>query len=113
MTASLDDDKAQDVVVIDLQGKSGIADYMVIATGSSGRQLAAMTDHLITEMKAANITGIVAEGGGTSDWVLLDGGDVIVHVFRQEVRDFYDLEKMWGGPKATGETKTTQIGSVT
>lgn len=112
MTASLDDDKAQDIVVIDLDGKSGIADYMVIATGASSRQVAAMTDHVMNQLKTANITGVTAEGSDVGDWVLLDGGDIIVHVFRQEVREFYDLEKMWSGPKATGETKTTQIGSA-
>lgn len=92
---SLEDHKAQDVIVINLRGKSDIADYMVIATGQSGRQVSTMADHLALVVKKHGVVGAVPEGRGQSDWVLLDGGDVIVHLFRPEVREFYNLEKMW------------------
>jgi ribosome-associated protein len=92
---SLDDHKAQDVVVINLRGKSDIADYMVIATGQSGRQVSTMADRLVLVAKEHGIIGAVPECRGQADWVLLDAGDVIVHLFRPEVREFYNLEKMW------------------
>ncbi len=93
--ASLDGDKAEDIVAIDLSGKSDIADYMVIATGRSSRQVGAMAEHLREALKAAGI-GVSVEGAARADWILIDGGDVIVHLFRPEVREFYALEKMWG-----------------
>ncbi len=93
---SLDDDKAENVVAIDLSGKSTIADYMVIASGRSARQLGAMADHLTAKLKAQGVHHIGVEGAATGDWVLIDGGDVIVHLFRPEVRRIYNLEKMWG-----------------
>lgn len=93
---SLTDDKAEAIVVIELDGKSSIADYMVIATGRSQRHVAATAEHLIERLKAAGIKPVPAEGLGQGDWVLIDGGDVIVHLFRPEVRAFYNLEKMWG-----------------
>jgi ribosome-associated protein len=93
---SLEDDKAEDLVVIDLAGKSDIADYMVVATGQSQRQVGAMADHLQRKFKASGLKGTAVEGLERSDWVLIDGGDVIVHLFRPEVRAFYNLEKMWG-----------------
>jgi len=92
---SLDDDKAQDVIVIDLAGKTEIAEYMVIATGASQRQVGAMAEHLREKMKASGIEGLAIEGAGQCDWVLIDGRDVVIHLFRPEVRAFYDLEKMW------------------
>ncbi|MBC8337765.1 MAG: ribosome silencing factor [Rhodospirillales bacterium] len=95
---SLDDDKAENVVVIDLAGKTEIADFMVIANGGSNRQVGAMADHLQRKMKAIGIKGIRAEGLDNCDWVLIDAGDIIVHLFRPEVRDFYNLDKMWIGP---------------
>ena len=95
MQTSLDDDKAQDVIVIDLNGKTSIGDYMVIATGSSQRQVGAMADHLQTTLKTAGFSGIAIEGADQCDWVLIDSGDIIVHLFRPEVRDFYNLEKIW------------------
>ncbi|MHC8508833.1 MAG: ribosome silencing factor [Rhodospirillales bacterium] len=111
VTASLDDDKAEDVVVIDLEGKSGLADFMVIASGASHRQVSAMSAHLLEKMKAAKIPGVTAEGAGAGDWVLVDGGDVIVHLFRPEVRAYYDLEKIWSAPAAeAADVKTIQIG---
>ena len=92
---SLDDDKAFDIVSIDLTGKSSIADAMVVASGASVRQVGAMADHLREKLKAAGIKGISIEGLENCDWVLIDSGDVIVHLFRPEVRDFYNLEKLW------------------
>ncbi len=93
---SLDDDKGEDIVVIDLAGKSDIADYMVIASGQSSRQVAAMAEHLSDRLKLAGYAKPALEGLPHADWVLVDAGDVVVHVFRPEVRAFYNLEKMWG-----------------
>lgn len=95
ITASLDDDKAEDVVVVDLVGKASFADYMVIATGRSDRQVGAMADHLVQKLKAEGIRQVPAEGMAQRDWVLLDSGDIVVHLFRPEVRSFYNLEKLW------------------
>lgn len=94
--ASLDQDKAEDVVVIELAGKSVIADAMVVATGRSQRHLGAMAEHLLSMLKENGIVGVRPEGLRQGDWVLIDAGDVIVHLFRPEVRMFYRLEKMWG-----------------
>lgn len=97
---TLDDGKAEDVVVIDLNGKSSIADYMVIATGRSQRQVAALAEHLREAIdnrpEQKDRPGPSIEGLPQGDWVLIDAGDVIVHVFRPEVRVYYNLEKMWG-----------------
>lgn len=109
---SLDDDKAQDVVVIELFGKSDIADYLVVASGTSGRQVVAIAEHLHDRLKHAGVKGIGVEGMSQGDWVLVDGGDVIVHLFRPEVRAFYNLEKMWGvdGPvKHAAESSMTSF----
>ncbi len=95
---SLDDDKAEDIVVIDLAGKTEIADFMVIANGTSQRQVGTMADHLQRKIKKGGLKSVTAEGLANCDWVLIDAGDVIVHLFRPEVRDFYSLEKMWTGP---------------
>ncbi len=95
VTASLDDDKALDLAVIDLQGKSDIADHMVIASGTSERQVGAMADHLREKLKKQGLKGLNVEGMPKCDWVLIDAGDVIVHLFRPEVREFYALEKLW------------------
>jgi ribosome silencing factor RsfS/YbeB/iojap len=92
---SLDDDKAEDVVVIDLKGKSAFADYMVIASGRSNRQVVAIAEHLADRLKMAGHGYTPVEGKQTGDWVLVDAGDVVVHVFRPEPRAFYALEKMW------------------
>ena len=92
---SLQDDKAEDIVTIELQGKSQIADYMVVASGRSTRQVSAIAEKLSDRLKQN--MGVIArmEGKAAGDWVLLDTGDIIVHVFRPEVREFYQLEKMW------------------
>ena len=92
---SLEDDKAEDIVVIDLKGKSSFADYMVIATGRSNRQVVAIADHLADRLKQAGHGPVPVEGKQGGDWVLVDAGDVVVHVFRPEPRAFYALEKMW------------------
>ncbi len=93
---SLDDDKAEDIVVIDLAGKTTIADYMVVASGRSTRQVGAMAEHLREKLKVAGAAAVEIEGLPQADWVLIDAGDVIVHLFRPEVRSFYNIEKMWG-----------------
>jgi ribosome-associated protein len=93
--ASLEDDKAEDIVRIDLRGKSSIADWMVVASGRSSRQVSAIAEKLVEGLKQEHGIGCKVEGKDAGDWVLIDAGDVIVHVFRPEVRDFYQLEKMW------------------
>jgi ribosome-associated protein len=95
IVSSLDDDKADDIVQIDLRGITTIGDYMVIATGRSSRQVSAISDKLTERLKANCGVLCKTEGKDTGDWVLIDSGDVIVHVFRPEVREFYQLEKMW------------------
>ena len=92
---SLDDDKAEDVLSIDLRGKSELADHMVIASGRSTRQVASIADNLTDRVKVGLNVSSRLEGKQAADWVLIDCGDVIVHVFRPEVREFYQLEKMW------------------
>ncbi len=92
---SVDDDKAEDVVQIDLRGRSDVADYMVICSGRSSRQVASIADKLVDKLKQDFGMTAKMEGKETGDWVLIDGRDVIVHVFRPEVREFYQLEKMW------------------
>ena len=100
---SLDDDQAQDVVSIPLAGKSAIADHMVIASGRSNRQVAAIAEKLAERVKHAGFGPARIEGLPAADWVLVDAGDVIVHVFRPEVRTFYNLERMWAfGDAAAG-----------
>lgn len=112
---SLEDDKAEDIIVIDLKGKSSFADYMVVASGRSNRQVVAIADHLAERLKQAGHGYVPVEGRQGGDWVLVDGGDVIVHVFRPEPRAFYALEKMWAmeteaaaKPKARARRKRAQ-----
>jgi len=100
---TLDDNKAEDIVVIDLHGKSSIADSMIIATGRSQRHLASLAEHLAVLLKKQGIGDVGVEGASVGDWVLVDGGDVIVHLFREEVRRHYSLEKMWGLVVPPGE----------
>ena len=95
MLQSLDDNKGIDIVSIPLDGKSSIADFMVIASGSSSRQVAALAEHLEVKLKRASVPILGKEGLAQADWVLLDTAEVIVHLFRPEVRDFYSLERMW------------------
>ncbi len=93
--ARLDDDKAQDIVVIDLKDKSSIADCMIVASGRSQRHVGAVADHLLRALKEVGAGKARVEGMPHCDWVLIDAGDVIVHLFRPEVRSFYNLEKIW------------------
>ena len=92
---SLDQDKAEEIVQIDLRGKTSIGDYMVIASGRSTRQVTAMAEKLVDRLKQEHGRACKIEGKEAGDWVLIDTGDVVVHIFRPEVREFYQLEKMW------------------
>ena len=91
----LDDNKAQNVICIDLKNKSYIADYMVIASGTSSRHLQALSEILVVQLKKLGIDNCRIEGKDSNDWKLVDAQDVIVHIFHPEKREFYDLEKMW------------------
>ena len=102
--ASLEDSKAENIVSIDIQGKSSLGDYMVIASGRSHRHVSAVADHLLKALKDAGLGMARVEGLASADWVLIDSGDIIVHVFRPEVREFYNLEKMWQTPDLDEET---------
>ena len=94
--SSLDDDKAEQIIAINLAGKSSIADYMIIASGRSARHVATLADKLSHRLKENNIAPLSIEGKESGDWVLVDCGDIIVHLFRPEIRELYNLEKMWG-----------------
>ncbi|GAB4233742.1 MAG: ribosome silencing factor [Methyloligellaceae bacterium] len=96
--AILDDAKAESVTTIELKGKSSIADHMVIASGRSQRHVGAIADQLVRKLKETGHGRARIEGLPHCDWVLIDTGDVIVHIFRPEVREFYNLEKMWSAP---------------
>ena len=98
VTASLDGDKALASDVIFLAGKTDFADYMVIATGTSQRHIATMAEHLRENLKAKGLSSVPIEGLGNCDWVLIDAGDVVINLFRPEVRQFYELEKIWSDP---------------
>lgn len=98
--ACLDDMKAEDTVTIDLIGKSSIADAMVVTSGRSNRHVISIAEKAIEDLHKAGMKNLRVEGKRNGDWVLIDAGDVIVHVFRPEVRAFYDLEKMWAGSGA-------------
>ena len=95
ITTSLDDDKAENILTIPLRGKSAMADYMVVASGVSSRQVAAMAEHIEFKLKQNKIAILGLEGLRQADWVLIDANDVVVHLFRPEVREFYGLERMW------------------
>jgi len=94
--STLEDDKAEDLVTINLIDKTSLADHMIIATGSSSRRVASMAEHIVEKLKEAGQGRAQAEGKDQGDWVLVDAGDVIVHLFRPEVRAFYNIEQMWG-----------------
>jgi ribosome-associated protein len=94
--ASLEDDKAEDIVAIDLAGRASFADRMVVATGLADRQIAAMATHLTEKLAEAGFKKVLIEGASGTDWVLIDAGDIIVHLFKPEARTLYALEKMWG-----------------
>ena len=109
--ASLDDDKAEDVTTIPLAGKSEMADHMVIATGRSSRQVSAIAEKLAERLKQEHGVTVRTEGKEAGDWVLIDAGDVIVHLFRPEVRDFYQLERLWNVDPAAAEKVSRERGS--
>jgi ribosome-associated protein len=92
--------KGEDTVTINLSGKSSIADFMVVTSGRSTRQVGAIADHLLKQLAEAGVRGARVEGMPHCDWVLIDAGDVVIHVFRPEVRAFYQLEKMWATPRS-------------
>jgi ribosome-associated protein len=92
---SLEDNKAFDVVSINLIGRSSIADYMIVASGNSSRQVTSMADNLVKTYKEIGLRPSSPEGMSNGDWVLIDAKDILIHIFRPEVRDFYSLEKMW------------------
>ena len=94
--ASLEDDKAEAIVALDLAGRASFADRMVIATGIADRQISAMATHLEEKLEAAGLRRIQIEGAGGSDWVLIDAGDIVIHLFKAEARELYGLERMWG-----------------
>lgn len=102
----MDDDKAEDIVVVDLGGKSSFADAMVIASGRSQRHVGAIADHIAQKVREAGFAHISVEGKELCDWVLIDAGDIVVHVFRPEVREVYNLEKMWSLPTPKTTTPT-------
>lgn len=95
--ASLEDDKAEDILAIDIRGKSSFADMLVIASGRSARHVGALADHVLRKLKDAGLKDVRVEGLPQADWVLVDAGDVVVHLFRPEVRAFYNIEKIWAG----------------
>ena len=102
--ASLEDSKAENIVTIDIQGKSSLGDYMIVASGRSHRHVAAVADQLLKALKDAGLGNARVEGLPGADWVLIDSGDIIVHVFRPEIREFYNIEKMWQAPDLEEET---------
>ena len=93
---SLESDKGEDVVALDLAGRASFADRMVIATGLADRQISAMATHLEDELAKIGIKRVQIEGAGGSDWVLIDAGDIVIHLFKPEARELYGLERMWG-----------------
>lgn len=103
----LDEMKAEDIVTIDLTGKTSIADSMVVASGRSSRHVGSVADDVVEQLKKSGLKNIRVEGQPHCDWVLIDAGDVIVHVFRPEVREFYAIEKMWAGGKSAGQRRSS------
>ncbi|HEV7435949.1 MAG TPA: ribosome silencing factor [Pseudorhizobium sp.] len=102
--ASLEDSKAEDIVTINIAGKSALGDYMVVVSGRSNRHVNAISEHLISDLKDEGLGAARVEGLEMGDWVLIDTGDIIIHVFRPEVREFYNIEKMWAAPDIDEET---------
>lgn len=101
MLASLEDDKAEEIVSIDIRGKSSFADMLIVASGRSARHVGALADHLLRKLKDAGVHDVRVEGMPQADWVLVDAGDVVIHLFRPEVRSFYNIEKIWSGGHTT------------
>jgi len=103
ITDILDTQSAEDIVRLDLAGKSSIADVMIVASGRSNRHVSALSDYVLRGLKEVGLKKLGIEGNKQNDWVLIDAGDVIVHVFRPEVREFYALEKLWSVSPVSGE----------
>lgn len=95
--SSLEDDKAEEILAIDIRGKSSFADMLVVASGRSARHVGALADHVLRKLSDAGVKNVRVEGLPQADWVLVDAGDVVVHLFRPEVRAFYNIEKIWAG----------------
>ncbi|MDC1382084.1 ribosome silencing factor [Candidatus Puniceispirillum sp.] len=108
ITTSLEDDKAENILTISLDAKSAMADYMVVASGVSSRQITAMAQHLEFKLKQKKVDVLGMEGLRQADWILIDANDVIVHIFRPEVREFYGLERMWANDTSA---EIVQVGS--
>lgn len=107
---SLEDDKALEVAIIPLAGKTSIADFMVVASGTSKRHVGSMADHIVEVAKKIGAPFTAVEGATHCDWVLIDVGDVLVHLFRPEIREFYAIERLWGAPAiAAGRAATGQL----
>ncbi len=100
---ALDDLKAKDISVLDVRGRTSVTDFMVIASGTSNRHIKSLADNVVDEIKTAGERPLGVEGGGTSDWVLVDLGDIVVHVMSPATREFYDLERFWRDAPAPGE----------
>lgn len=96
--SSLEDDKAENILALDIRGKSSFADMLVVASGRSARHVGALADHVMRKLKDAGVKDVRVEGLPQADWVLVDAGDVVVHLFRPEVRAFYNIEKIWAAP---------------
>ncbi len=100
--ASLEDSKAEDIIPIDLRGRSALGDYMIITSGRSHRHVSAVADYLLRALRDIGYRDIKVEGQEGGDWVLVDTGDIIVHIFHPEMREFYNLEKIWVDPDKDG-----------
>ena len=108
--SSLEQFKAHDIIKIDLVGKTSMADFMLIASGTSSRQIRAIAENTVTAIKKSSNVNVSIEGLKQGDWVLIDGGDIIIHLFRPEVREFYNLEKMWRvGSTEDASTATIEL----
>ena len=101
----LSDNKAKDIIKIDLEKKSSIADFMIICSGTSNRHVISLSNYLMEALKKENLNTLNVEGKSNGDWVLVDAGDVIIHLFRSEVREYYGLEKMWAGEEINSYIK--------
>ena len=101
----LSDNKAKDIIKIDLEKKSSIADFMIICSGTSNRHVISLSNYLVEALKKQNLNTLNVEGIRNGDWVLVDAGDIIIHLFRHEVREYYSLEKMWSGEEINSYIK--------
>ena len=101
----LSDNKAKDIIKIDLEKKSSIADFMIICSGTSNRHVISLSNYLVEALKKENLNTLNVEGIRNGDWVLVDAGDIIIHLFRSEVREYYGLEKMWAGEEINSYIK--------